>query len=259
MYCRFRSFPPAIYDGPRATSLLEDELARFFLWTSYLKVFVEGRASLNHRLREALDVLQLVLGLLEALKHKVEDCQYYFVYQLLMAYFGFSVTWSTTACALNVCPSLETLQCESELGLMSYRPKFGAICRRFRIAKHERIARHDAKISNEINLLYRLMNSIRKPSEDLHYLKAAESFELLDKKGNNSEPTLQSYFLQYLKAYCRSNISEQLLARLAFSMIARRKRVQYRRSRYSRAPLTESTPAKMPVIGPTVQGISTDI
>jgi hypothetical protein len=61
----------------RATSLLEDELARFSLWTSYLKVFVAGRA-LDHRLREAPDVLQLVLGLLEALEHRVQDCQYDF-------------------------------------------------------------------------------------------------------------------------------------------------------------------------------------
>jgi hypothetical protein len=62
----------------RATSLIEDELARFSLWTSYLKVFVAGRASLDHRLREAPDVLQLVLGLLEALEHRIQDCQYCF-------------------------------------------------------------------------------------------------------------------------------------------------------------------------------------
>jgi len=66
----------------RETSLLEDELARFSLWTFHINVFVEGRASLDHRLREAPDVLGVTLGLLEALEHQVQDCKYFlsFVY-----------------------------------------------------------------------------------------------------------------------------------------------------------------------------------
>jgi hypothetical protein len=114
-------------------------------------------------------------------------------------------------------------------------------------------------ISNEINLLYRLMNSIRKASKDLHHLKAADSFKFLDDEGNNLEPTLQESSLRLLQDYCHPDISEGLLARLASSMVARHKRILYRRSRYGSTPLREVTPATKPDITPTVHERSTEI
>lgn len=113
------------------------------------------------------------------------------------------------------------------------------------------------KISNEINLLYRLMNSIRKASKDLHDLRAAHSFQLLDDDGNSIERTLQDSFERLLQDYCHSEISENLLSRLAWSMVARRKRILYRRSRYGKSPVQVSKPVPRPVITPSVAGYAT--
>jgi hypothetical protein len=68
------------------------------------------------------------------------------------------------------------------------------------------------------------------------------------------EPTLQESFLQLLRDYCYSGISEGLLARLASSMVVRHKMILYRRSRYGSTPLRVVTPAIKPDITPTVHG-----
>lgn len=57
------------------TALVEDQLARFSLWTASIGVFVGGRASLDHRLREAQEVHDVITGLLETLEDQVEACQ----------------------------------------------------------------------------------------------------------------------------------------------------------------------------------------
>lgn len=57
------------------TALVEDQLARFSLWTAGIGVFAGGRASLDHRLREAQEVHDVITGLLETLEDQVEACQ----------------------------------------------------------------------------------------------------------------------------------------------------------------------------------------
>lgn len=75
--CR-RSFDkclsPAVPLSAREKSLVEDQLARFSLWTSNIGTFAPGRASMDHRLREAPEVQAVVIGLLEALSDRVELC-----------------------------------------------------------------------------------------------------------------------------------------------------------------------------------------
>ncbi len=48
-------------------SLVDDQLARFSIWIANIGVFTPGRDSLDHRLRDAPDVQDAVIALLEAL------------------------------------------------------------------------------------------------------------------------------------------------------------------------------------------------
>ncbi|KAF5009899.1 hypothetical protein FDECE_3884, partial [Fusarium decemcellulare] len=53
---------------------VEDQLARFSLWTANIRVFGPGRGSLDHRLREAHDVQNAVIGVLQAVNYRVKTC-----------------------------------------------------------------------------------------------------------------------------------------------------------------------------------------
>lgn len=54
---------------------IEDQLARFSLWAANLRVFSTGRDSLDSRLREAPDVKDAIIGLLEALDYHSKTCK----------------------------------------------------------------------------------------------------------------------------------------------------------------------------------------
>ncbi|KAL2670015.1 hypothetical protein Neosp_014894 [[Neocosmospora] mangrovei] len=57
----------------RELSLVEDQHARFAIWAANIRVFSAGRDSLDHRLREASDVQDAVVGLLQALDYEVQS------------------------------------------------------------------------------------------------------------------------------------------------------------------------------------------
>jgi hypothetical protein len=59
---------------PREISLVEDQFARFSLWAANIGVFTPGRASLDHRLREAQEVHEVVGGVLESLEDQIKGC-----------------------------------------------------------------------------------------------------------------------------------------------------------------------------------------
>jgi hypothetical protein len=56
---------------PSKFALVEDQLARFSLWASRIGVFARGRASMDHRLREAPDVHDAATGLLDILSDSI--------------------------------------------------------------------------------------------------------------------------------------------------------------------------------------------
>ncbi|KAJ4316001.1 hypothetical protein N0V84_008065 [Fusarium piperis] len=58
----------------RELSLVEDQHARFAIWAANIRVFSTGRDSLDHRLREASDVQDAVVGLLQALDYRIQSC-----------------------------------------------------------------------------------------------------------------------------------------------------------------------------------------
>lgn len=61
---------------PKRQSFLENELARFSLWTSNIGVFARSHASLDHRLRRVPSIQREIVGQLEKLHRCVEQCMY---------------------------------------------------------------------------------------------------------------------------------------------------------------------------------------
>ncbi|KAL7951537.1 hypothetical protein V8C42DRAFT_304373 [Trichoderma barbatum] len=66
--------PAAASIHARESALVEDQLAKFSLWTANFKVFASGRESLDHRLREVLDIQDAIIGVLEALDYRIMSC-----------------------------------------------------------------------------------------------------------------------------------------------------------------------------------------
>ena len=99
------------------------------------------------------------------------------------------------------------------------------------------------KIANNVSLLYRLLNTIRKASKEAQNLKAAKSFRIEDDEKNDLEPMLRELFAHNIRDRF-PGINEITLERLVSTMLLRRKRILYRRSRYGNAhiKLQDSTP-----------------
>ena len=62
----------------------EDQLARFRIWVANLGVFENGHASIDYRLRDHPDVLNLITQQLDVLKINLEKRKYCYKYQLLL-------------------------------------------------------------------------------------------------------------------------------------------------------------------------------
>ncbi|KAK2754462.1 serine/threonine protein phosphatase [Colletotrichum kahawae] len=196
---------------PRESTLVENQIARFSVWTASIGVFAPSRASLDHRLREALDVQDAVGGILEAIELRAQSC-------------------------LHTLDSLGRPM--SEAPLEAVDPKF-----------------NDALegISQDISLLHRLSNTIRRASKDIHKQKAANSFHFKDEDGNDVERFLEKTFLYQVRDRF-PGVSETIRLRLARAMLLRWKRILYRRSRYKTQPTrTLAQPGQPLVSMPRVQ------
>lgn len=90
-------------------------------------------------------------------------------------------------------------------------------------------------MASDISLLYRLSNKIRKASQAQN-MKAARAFEICDDNELNVEDFLKSQFLHIIQDRFPGT-RKTLVIRLADTMLLRRKRVLYRRSRYSQKPI----------------------
>lgn len=91
-------------------------------------------------------------------------------------------------------------------------------------------------MASEITLLHELSNTIRKASREANNVKAALSFKIEDEEGNDLEEPLKNHFAANIKDRF-PGLSDIIRLRLAEAMILRRKRVLYKRSRYSKAPI----------------------
>ncbi|KAL2155506.1 hypothetical protein VTH82DRAFT_248 [Thermothelomyces myriococcoides] len=177
--------------------MVEDQLARFSLWTSSIGVFAPGRASMDHRLREAPDVHDAVITLLDSASDSVRDCL----------------------------ASLEAImKAQKETGIKDMAPLYEDL----RLAVKA--------VAGDITMLYQLSNTIRRASKELQNLRAAKAYCIRDDEGNNAEPQLRQVFDNYIRGKF-PGISDSLRERLASSMVLRRKRILYRRSRYEKTAL----------------------
>lgn len=111
-------------------------------------------------------------------------------------------------------------------------------------------------VAHQISLLHKLSNSIRRASKELQNLDAARSFQIRDDDGNYAEDFLRQLFLYYIRDRFPTT-SETIRKRLADTMILRRKRILYRRSRYGSTPIrVESLPSQPEITRPRAQNIT---
>uniref|UniRef100_A0A093VD80 Serine/threonine-protein phosphatase n=2 Tax=Talaromyces marneffei PM1 TaxID=1077442 RepID=A0A093VD80_TALMA len=192
-------------------SRVEDQFARFSLWTANIGVFASGRASLDHRLREAQEVHEVITGLLEVLDDRIQEC--------------------TSYLTSLVEPEGDNAQ---ELD-------------------QEKLDKHIRGLANQITLLHRLSNTIRKASSETQNAKAANTFKILDDEGNDVESLLEIIFANYVRDKFPS-IDERVLQRLVRAMVTRRKRVLYKRSRFGKLALrVKETKPQPKVQAPQIQ------
>lgn len=98
------------------------------------------------------------------------------------------------------------------------------------------------RVASDISLLYQLSNTIRKAGRESQNSKAASVFEIKDADGNNIEKIIEARFLHNLNDKF-PGCDEQLRQRLAATILLRRKRILYRRSRRPKAPAS-----RLPVV-----------
>ncbi|PGG96607.1 hypothetical protein AJ80_09808 [Polytolypa hystricis UAMH7299] len=187
---------------PLEHALIENQRGRFSLWASNIGVFGPGRGSLDYRLREVDHVHRLVEGLLESLNGLVETC---------------------ISHTISLQPPKDSSVSDDE---------FADLKERYRHAVQ--------KCSEEIRLLYQLSNSIRKASREAQTLRADSTYEIKDSEGKNIEEIIKFRFTQNLRDQFR-HCSENLLERIATTMLLRRKRILYR-WRYAPTRLPKSAP-----------------
>lgn len=102
-------------------------------------------------------------------------------------------------------------------------------------------------VASEISLLSRLTNTIRRASKESSNIKATKLYRIRDDDGNDAEPTLEEIFSNYICGRFPS-ISDGLRQRLASSMVLRRRRILYRRSRYWSSPIKPAKTMSQPRI-----------
>ncbi|KAH7006423.1 hypothetical protein EDB82DRAFT_493554 [Fusarium venenatum] len=194
---------------------IEDQLARFSLWTANLRVFSINRDSLDSRLREAPEVRYAISSLLETLNHHLK---------------------TSTSILLSITPD-SSLECTEKL-MVTFGDSLDGL-------------------RNDITLLHKISNTIRRASKETQNIKASEDFIIEDDEGNDTEPFLRQLFINYIHDRF-PGINEAIRIRLADSMVLRRKRILYRRKRYGTASIRLPEPVAKPVISHPRFGMSND-
>lgn len=115
------------------------------------------------------------------------------------------------------------------------------------VVANENLDQSVRAIASEISLLHRLSNTIRRASKESQNLKAVKSFRIRDDQGNDAEQLLHELFAHHIHDRF-PGISDVIRRRLASTMLLRRKRILYRRSRYGEDPIRPKTTFSQPII-----------
>lgn len=111
-------------------------------------------------------------------------------------------------------------------------------------------------IADQISLLHKLSNIIRRASKDVQNVEAENAPRICDGEGNDAEDFLRQVFAHYIRDRFPTTTGT-IQERLAGTMILRRKRILYRRSRYENSPVhVQNEPAAPVVTVPRAQPIS---
>lgn len=90
-------------------------------------------------------------------------------------------------------------------------------------------------MAREIALLHDLTGTIRRASEKANGVEEAVSFRIKDENGNNIEGRLANHFATNIR-HQFPRLSKIIRLRLAETMVHRRRRIIYKRWRYSKDP-----------------------
>ncbi|RSL82310.1 hypothetical protein CEP51_005232 [Fusarium floridanum] len=194
----------------RESSLVEDQHARFAIWAANIRVLSAGRDSLDHRLREASDVQDAVIGLLQALDYKIQSCS-----KIL------EPIAEKTQGEVPEKPQDDILE-KTQEEVLGKVP--------------EELNQAIEAISKELTLLHKFTNTIRRASKEKQNVEAEKSFKIKDDEGNDAEPFLHHLFSNQIRDRF-PGVSDNIQQRLANSMVLRRKRILYRRKRYDKKPI----------------------
>ncbi|KAM0317312.1 hypothetical protein ACHAPQ_011049, partial [Fusarium lateritium] len=210
----------ASIDAQRQSSM-EDQIARFSIWTYNMAVFAKSKMSLDHRLRWTPQVRDLVTGLLGVLEDCIDE------FAALLDKLGSSHLSSPRHNELLASGVFEQ-------ALLS--------------------------ISNEITLLNEISNTIRKANRKTQDAKAMGDFMMRDDDGNDIEkPLYDAWAVNILDRFPGCN--EAIRLRLAWTMVLRRRRIIYRRHRHSGQPFralqTSDKPSLRSLPGETEGGAHT--
>lgn len=91
-------------------------------------------------------------------------------------------------------------------------------------------------VAEDIRLLYKLSNTIRRASAESHDVEATTTFEITDADGNNLGQLFKDEFAAPLLRMKFPDASERIRARLASAMLLRRRRILYRKSHQAAKP-----------------------
>ncbi|KAF1985819.1 hypothetical protein K402DRAFT_464139 [Aulographum hederae CBS 113979] len=215
------------------SALVEDQYGRFSIWISNIGVFAPGHASMDYRLREAADIKDLVVRLLDTLLGHIGNRKESHAFVWVHA--------NTDNC--TVCDLLLTSQ-----GISAEQELKGASATTFDISS-ESAQTHLKAVAEDIRILHRLSNTIRKASAESQNIKAASTFEMKDADGIDLGQRFKEHFAAKLLELKFPGASPTLRDRLASAMLLRRKRILYRKSRQVSRPsriAPKPVPMQMP-------------
>ncbi|KAL1638136.1 hypothetical protein SLS58_008973 [Diplodia intermedia] len=191
---------------------VDDQLARFNIWTCNIGVFASGHASLDYRLRDSPEAKTLMIQLLEGLhrflkrgKLSEHDRRY------------------SLESSVEETPS-DTYQSSSQSSYVSSNQSVPESADEADVLTPSEERLHG--IEQTIDRLYRLSVVIRRPSIANQNVKAA-NFPIKDEEGNEYGDAFYNYALQLVTHRCQS-ADQVLRERLARSITLRRKRFLYR-------------------------------
>ncbi|KKO99136.1 hypothetical protein THAR02_08748 [Trichoderma harzianum] len=194
---------------------LLDEFSRFKLWTSNIGVFADLHSSLDYRLRDFNDIKDSFTRQLITVESRLQ--------QLL------------DATQQDLANSSIKEDEDEDPGIST--PITSTTAAIFQDWNNTQLLQ---SIHQSIDWLHRLSNLVRKASFANQH-KRADKFILKDEDDNDMSDTLTDYYTRLIKREF-SGLQDNLVQRLAASMLMRRRRIMYRRSQQQRWKIPQVEP-----------------